>query len=236
MPQDELTKRLKGAALAGIFGALLVAGALGPARAEDDDEWIDQKFFRGILTGLGLKRGDVGNNEIEYRERSPLVVPPSRDLPPPETTSTVEANPAWPVDQDVTRRKQAAEKRKRGGGDAVSNWEESQRVLRPGELNVPGPVDKSGQHGTSTDPELASNPLRPSELGYKGNLFSFGSLFGGSKEEQARFEKEPARTTLTEPPAGYRTPAPTQPYGLGVKSVTPAKPMTPADLPSSGTQ
>jgi len=35
------------------------------------------------------------------------------------------------------------------------------------------------------------------------------------KEEYIPFTGEPARTSLTEPPRGYRTPSPTQPYGVG---------------------
>jgi hypothetical protein len=38
----------------------------------------------------------------------------------------------------------------------------------------------------------------------------------GSKEkgEVAQFEGEPPRLSLTEPPVGYRTPSPAQPYGI----------------------
>jgi hypothetical protein len=35
-----------------------------------------------------------------------------------------------------------------------------------------------------------------------------------SKEEYASFNGEPVRQDLTEPPAGYRVPSPTQPYGI----------------------
>ena len=31
----------------------------------------------------------------------------------------------------------------------------------------------------------------------------------------ARFTGEPARASLTDPPPGYQTPSPDQPYGLG---------------------
>jgi hypothetical protein len=234
MPQHDSLNRLKGFALAGLFGALVLAGSLAPARAEDDDEWADQKFIRGILSGLGLKRSGLNDSEIEYRERSPLVVPPSRDLPPPETASPTASNPAWPVDQDETRRKAAA-KRKRTG-DAASNWEESQRQLRPDELNNPGGGgDKAGQQRSASDPETYGNPMKPSELGYKGGLFSFGSFFGGSKEEQATFEREPTRSALTDPPVGYRTPSPSQPYGIGTPTAEPAKPVDPYERQNAST-
>jgi hypothetical protein len=55
--------------------------------------------------------------------------------------------------------------------------------------------------------------LSADELGYRGGLF--GSMFGGQQERSARFTGEPARTSLTEPPPGYQTPSPEQPYGQG---------------------
>jgi hypothetical protein len=37
----------------------------------------------------------------------------------------------------------------------------------------------------------------------------------GKKDEQAQFVREPDRTSLTQPPAGYQTPSPNYPYGIG---------------------
>ena len=62
---------------------LAVVLAWTPAKAGDDDDAPDTKFFRSILEGIGLQRDD--NNGITYQERAPLVIPPSRMLPPPET-------------------------------------------------------------------------------------------------------------------------------------------------------
>ena len=78
--------------------------------------------------------------------------------------------------------------------------------------------------GTNSEMEKAINPSKPSELGYTGGLFSsmFSGFGLGSKEETATFDREPPRTSLTDPPVGYRTPAPNQAYGLG-KSTEPAK-------------
>ena len=53
------------------------------------------------MEGLGLKRDGEAN--INYQERAPLVIPPSRNLPPPERTDAAIANnPAWPKDPDVS--------------------------------------------------------------------------------------------------------------------------------------
>jgi hypothetical protein len=47
-------------------------------------------------------------------------------------------------------------------------------------------------------------------------------MTGGKKEESAKFTGEPPRTSLTDPPPGYQTPSPDQPYGLG--KAAPPKP------------
>ena len=104
-------KRLRRAAAgAAVELALALAWSAGSARAEDanDDENVplDTKLFRQFMKDLGLSRS--GDGMIEYRERAPLVVPPSRNLPPPRGEEEVAAKtPAWPKDPDVKRRKEA---------------------------------------------------------------------------------------------------------------------------------
>jgi hypothetical protein len=44
-----------------------------------------------------LQKSADPNSDINYTERSPLVVPPSRDLPPPATTAGVPTT-NWPAD------------------------------------------------------------------------------------------------------------------------------------------
>ena len=44
---------------------------------------------------------------------------------------------------------------------------------------------------------------------------SFFSIFRKKSNEQAKFEREPDRTSLTQPPPGYQTPSPNYPYGIG---------------------
>jgi len=201
MPRDianwDIGRRLLGGALA----VALVVAAGAAARAEEDEDTFDTRFFKGILTGLGLK-GPQSDPAIEYHERSPLVVPPTRDLPPPETTGTV-ASPAWPNDRDVKRRT-ATRKQPR----TSYNVEDDARQLRPEELN------QRPRTASRADPRVGKDTsgqqLTPWELGFKG--FSFGSLFG-SKEEVVPFEREPERSSLTDPPVGYRTPSPRYPYG-----------------------
>ena len=55
--------------------------------------------------------------------------------------------------------------------------------------------------------------LSPSELGSK-SLFSAIGNIGGTKQETAPFNGEPARQSLTQPPQGYQTPSPNFAYGI----------------------
>ena len=215
-------KRLRrAAAAAAVAFAVALAWSAGSARAEDNEEVpLDTKLFRQFMKDLGLRRD--GDGMIEYRERAPLVVPPTRELPPPRDEADVVAKtPAWPKDPDVARRKQelAAEKAKLKGNLSV---EEQARALRPDELDKPGAgrgEKKSADAGAGKSAEDTSRPLMPSDLGTKTEKI-FGSIwssFTPAKPESAPFTGEPQRETMTAPPSGYQTPSPNYPYGIGVQ-------------------
>jgi hypothetical protein len=197
--------------------------AWAPPAAAEDDEAADTKIFRSILEGLGLRKDD--GSGIEYRERSPLVVPPSRALPPPDAGTTAAVNPAWPVDPEIKRSKQAAAADNDLRSPSQIQYENAQ-PLRPDQLRK-GALARSDQKGGASNSEFdGKRRLNPSELGYSGGLFK--SLFGGNTDsESATFTSEPARTSLTEPPPGYQTPSPNQPYGINTKND--AKPLDPKD-------
>jgi len=194
--------------------ALLAAGTA--ARAGDDDEKvpIDTKMIRGLLENLGLQRDGTG---INYEERSPLVIPPNHDLPPPESADAVIArNPAWPVDPDVQRRKQEAAAERNVSMNADETLRHDQRPLRPDEM-TPGPKPRTVRQtddGYRPSPYGSGGPLSPDKLGVSG---FFGKIFGKEEPEIHSFTGEPPRTALTAPPPGYQTPSPDQPYG-GIKS------------------
>ena len=204
-----------------VFGAAAVLGS-APVRAADDEPTFDQKIMNSIMDGLGFKRdGEAG---INYQERAPLVIPPGRDLAPPERSDPATANPAWPKDPDVERRKvQAAMEKNRNVSD---EREREQNPLRPDQLTPGARGKQKRQQAARTDDGYQapasgfSSQLPPSELGYKGSLYD--AMFGKKKDEQTKFTAEPPRTSLTEPPPGYQTPSPDQPYGLA-KGAAPAK-------------
>ncbi len=108
--------------------ALAMAWSAGSAFAADDEEDVplDSKIIRQFLKDLGLRQD---GDEIEYRERAPLVVPPSRNLPPPQSDSVAASNPAWPKDPDVKQRKLDAAKKKQPNKSAAEAAEAEARPL-----------------------------------------------------------------------------------------------------------
>ena len=209
MRQTRLTMKTTVSALALTVAVLAFAG---PVRAAEDDTPIDTKIFRGVLESLGLrKEGEA----INYQQRAPLVSPPGKVLPPPERSEAALANPSWPVDPDVTRAKQEAAAARRQTQNPEDVLLKEGRPLRPDEL-TPGPKPrgrKTANGSYESSPNGYGSQVPPSELGQKGNLFS--NMFGKKDEEVAKFTGEPPRASLTEPPRGYQTPSPDQPYGTG---------------------
>ncbi len=231
--------RFRRHAIVSSLAAMLVfAGGVGHALAqEDDDELPDTKFFKSMLSGLGLKKDGDLKSGIDYQERPPLVVPPTRDLPPPQTTDTaVRGNAAWPRDQDEQRRREASIKRKK---DAKPfNWEDLGTQLNPNELKKGASTakDEAMRQKSPQEVENYNRQYKPSELGYGSGLFGSVKDFfgGGSGSQTATFEAEPPRASLTDPPTGYRSPSPAQPYGVS-NDTSRSTPMSAEDRPSSGT-
>jgi hypothetical protein len=195
------------AIVAGI--SLVLAPSIARAQDDDDDDkTFEEKVIEGIMAGVGGT--NMENRGIDYRERSPLVVPPRLDLPPP--SSTAAKAPNWPKDPDEARRKAAIAARKKSKPDPI----EASRILTPSELNA---ATTAPPVRTNNDPVQPGNSfnnpiLSPSQLGFEGK---FSSIFGGNKAEVAPFKGEPPREALTQPPVGYQTPSPNFAYGTGPK-------------------
>jgi len=212
-PKAALTRLFK---VTGIACALTLSVAATTAHAQDDEEQqpemsFEHKMIDGLLRGLGGQTMEDNNKGIVYRERSPLVIPSKLDLPPPASTKApTGAN--WPKDPDVQARKEAIEASKQPGPD----WDEAKRPLMPSEL-AKRPSSKKRATALNDDrPGMDNsnyNLMTPSQLGFKNSMMS--NLFGGGKEETAKFVKEPERSELSQPPAGYQTPSPNYAYGAG---------------------
>jgi hypothetical protein len=187
------------------LAACLVCAATAVARAGDDDtQSSGGSLYDRFLQVIGVPGSGA---DINYSERSPLVVPPTRDLPPP----SADAPPPvadWPKDPDVTRRAQAKVKEKpHPHADYATDLA---RPLRPDELNAAS----TGSRGEAPTPGASSNADYP-EHDYVAPKKSIFDWFSTSKEEYATFTGEPTRSSLTDPPSGYMTPSADQPYGVG---------------------
>jgi hypothetical protein len=196
---------------AAMLGIAVVVGCAGTTvYAADDDqenELLDTKVVRGFLKALGLRR--EGDDDINYRERSPLVLPANKSLPPPETVNPAAKQAGWPDDPDVKaqKRRKTAEKNRKAYVEGVDD-----RPLLPSQYSPQGAAPRpKPEVGSSGSFEAAARPSTQAELGAKS---IFSNMFA-PKEEYKTFSSEPPRVSLTDPPAGYRTPSPNQPYGVG---------------------
>jgi hypothetical protein len=203
--------RLRRLVLATACGMVLCLPAALTAHAEDDDDTFEQKVIKNILGGMGV---DVGRAGIDYRERSPLVIPPTRDLPPPESAAASARNQAWPKEPErrvaVKSKPNTRATMNDPGTDSALTPEE----LRRGEAARAGRVTDPSQTAGSIEQQNIGRQLSPSQLGNKSSIFSLDGLMGRSTET-ATFTEEPPRTSLTAPPPGYQTPSSAAPYASG---------------------
>ena len=213
MTSFNCNRRFSRVVLAATIGMAMVIGCAGSfaQAADDDDELLDVKILRNIMKGLGLRKDEPTG--IEYRERSPLVLPASKELPRPEADAAAKKAAGWPDDPDLkrARTRREAERKRKGFQEGVDD-----RPLLPNQYGTNAPPANGNKAGEAPgkSAEVAAAPSTNAELGSKSLTTLFGSLWA-PKEEYVPFTGEPARSTLIEPPPGYRTPSPTQPYGVG---------------------
>src|SRR3979409_1569181 len=196
--------RLRRLVLACACGMVLCLPAALTAHAEDDDDTLEQKIIKNILGGMGV---DVGRAGLDYPHPSPLVIPPTRDLPPPESAAASARNPAWPREPErrvaVKAKPNARATMNAPGTESALTPDE----LRRGEAARAGRVTDPSQTTGSLDEQNVGRPLTPSQLGDKGSIFSLDGLMGRYSGQNATFTGEAPRTSLTEPPPGYQTPS-----------------------------
>jgi hypothetical protein len=203
-------------ALAGAL-SLLALASFGPSVAHAEDG-------EGGLWGSMLKTlGIGGENNIEYRERPPLVVPPTHDLPPPQTSTTVR-DPNWPVDPSANR--QAAEKPKKG--NQIRDLDKIPVAPRPAEPSMAGsgaPSPYKGGADTTAALPPPSQPTQSTQPAASGGFF--GKIFSSSNDKPTGPIIVPTRKSLIEPPPDFESPSPSQPYGAAPSRPDPAKAVTP---------
>jgi hypothetical protein len=191
--------------------ALLVASPVIAAEDDDDDGTADmsfeQRMIHQLMSGIGATNG-YNNKGIDYRERSPLVIPPSTNLPAPDSAVAAPL-PNWPKDPEIKKRREAKAARKQAG----KSIEEEGRPMTPSELAA-GRSTRSSSRDSIQPGGTGEGVGRLSleELGYKGGVFN--TLWGYTKkDESVAFTGEPTRETLTQPPPGYQTPSSKHVYG-----------------------
>jgi hypothetical protein len=221
MSQMSRNRKLSRAVLCTFLGAAVAVGSSVAVHAEDDDDAMwDVKMVRKFLRGFGLRNGQEAG--IEYKERAPLVVPPTRDLPAPVSPDAMAVNSAaWPADPDAKRRaeeKKAKTASRKRDPKTYNSELAGEDVLMPDQLN-----QRSSKPSEKTSDPDKPKEMTPSELGFSGSMWKgmlgIGHSFSGEKEvETAKFVKEPTRNSLTDPPAGYLTPSASQPYGINGKA------------------
>jgi hypothetical protein len=220
-----------------------------PARAGDGDS--DKTISERIMDGFygTIRNTNMDNRGIDYRERSPLVVPPRLDLPPPAASTEDVKIANWPKDPDERQRKAIIAAKKKNAPPVARVQAPSEAApgavaaasagpARP--INIAPPPEDPPIPGT-TRPGYANDrngtarvdPVydQPGDL-FKGgasalvpssvsDAFDFGNLFGTKKTATTVVEPgtEPSREALTQPPPGYQTPSPNYPYTLESKGL-----------------
>src|SRR6478752_7941096 len=146
--KTSLTRAMRFAAIALGVGLVMAAGPVRAADDDEDDKTFEEKIIEGIMAGIGGT--NMENKGIDYRERSPLVVPPKIDLPPPASTTEAKA-PNWPKDPDEARRKAAIAARKKEAKESNKDPRTAGRPLTPEELNVGGKAVPTHSNGNTRD-------------------------------------------------------------------------------------
>ena len=183
-------------AFAAIFAASALIGA-APAQAQAPQE--DTNPVNSVLGFIGMQF-DKDKEDIDYRARAPLVIPPKLDLPAPKQVAH-DAN--WPKDPNIEERRHAAAAAQRPAPQITPNTrvEMSANELQStrGDLPKDGPPDDC-QVSAGT-PICLYTPWQI--------LKSVTGLGGGKPDTVQVGDEEPGRTYLTEPPSGYRRPTAT---------------------------
>ena len=183
MPRTSLTR----ATFAGLALTLGLGIAL-PAQAQEGT------LLRDIFGRLGIMEPE--QPQIEYRERAPLVVPPSRDLPPPRPPEQVGSAPNWPEDR-----------RDRVAREEQMELERSRERMLSGDVSSEDRRNFRLPPGTAPRPVIGDDPWReglPQTTREQREAFQRQMRGGDDAAAQGL-----TRRSLTDPPSHFLQPAPT---------------------------
>jgi len=193
--------------IAGLSASVAACGgAISGNDYFEEEETGDAKpsanVFGSILGGLG---GTTNQRRIEHKPRSPLVIPPSRDLPPTEE-KIARGDPAnWPNDPDLAEAKLREEWAKNSdgktpfpGADATSKRSDPGYVAKH-RVKGGGLRDYAKASSGNDATESRNFVMSPDKL---------RSLKVKTPEAVEVDENGvPIRRYLTEPPTAYRVPS-----------------------------
>ncbi len=164
---------------------------------------------------------------IEYRERAPLVVPPSQNLRAPVDAAAPDQRRAnWPQDPDVAARRKAAEDaRKPVFVDSISGREMNTGTSRRLTVDEIRAGRVAGQEVVRVPQQMIDDRARANVMGGLTTLREMDQQIAGAPGADGSIARtEPRREFLTEPPSGLRRPADNAPFratregSLGVRA------------------
>lgn len=183
-----------------LAGGLLLATS--PAFAQEG------MLFQNLVKGMGLFGTDKA--DIEYKQRAPLVVPPSSTLPRPQEAGA-SRSAAWPDDPDVARRRAERDSSNILFSNSESYRANTKPLLTQEELRRGRVTGRpNGPEGIIEDHNTGNNQIAPIRIGRE-----MAARQAQTDVSNLAYGSEPRRQYLHEPPSGYRRPAGTAPLGPG---------------------
>ncbi len=173
---------------AGLLGGCISSSTYGTGEAPE------LAIFREATGGLA----GPAKERPDYKPRSPLVMPPSADLRPPEAAAA-SANPAWPTDPDKNRTRAT-------GVAAIlqANAQEGSSAAA-----APAPRLRSGIRDEAPQPTLEED------------IEAARTFQGGVTDISGVGVRE--RRYLTDPPEEYREPSAAAPTTFAEEEIVPKK-------------
>ena len=201
-----ITKTARAFAILALGG--LAAGCVGGPESYYDDGTAaqaqeGQPLMHRLLTGAGIV--DPPTSPIQYAPRSPIVVPPSTELKPPQASpGAAIAGTEWPTNPEEKEAAARASAQK-DPGQVLRDAMHTGDRLTSAEIQA-GRIPGGGLAGTQT----ANTDSTRRTGGERLTQTELQTLKVNSPDSSGpNIGEAPTRKYLIEPPAEYRTPAAT---------------------------
>ena len=184
---------------ASLAAAVVFAGTTLPVFAADDGY---ENVFSSVLTAVGVLPPSE-SPDIDYRERAPLVLPPSRSLVKPQQAGGARSA-AWPVDPDVVRRQKAAADAKAPRIGAFNRPESDRPMSKEEQLKFRAAQDPDADpyRCKMSEKSMSRCYVGPDEMKAEEERYKKMNPDKGSSDVLTA-GVEPDREYLTQPPKGY---------------------------------